>query len=167
MRKRTTSQVVSVGGICCAIAGIFQLAPVFIPGFGLLLSPLSSLPVILAALYSVKCGSFTYVCTGLLVSIFSPQESVIFLLTTGVFGLIIGLTFHKKWIMTVFFSGITLFSGINILTYFVGIAALGDALNGVATYLTVIITFVFSVVYSFLWLVFLKLIFRKLKIPDK
>jgi hypothetical protein len=162
LKIKTTAQIITIGGICSTLSVILQLAPIYFPGLGLILSPLSSLPVIFAALYSVICGSFVYLCTGFIILIISPHESVIFLLTTGVFGLALGINYNKNCITAVIISGSVLFSGINILTYLIGIAAFGDALTGVSLYKTEIIIFIFSFIYSVIWMIILKFIIRRI-----
>lgn len=162
MKIKITARIIAAGGICTTLSVLLQLAPLYFPGLGLMLSPLGSLPVIFAALYSVTCGSFTYLCTGLIILVISPHESVIFLLTTGILGLALGINYNKNFITAVIISGLTLFSGINILTYFIGIAAFGDALTGIPLYIEEIIIFIFSLIYSTLWMVLLKFIIGRI-----
>jgi hypothetical protein len=162
LKLKVNAQIIAVGGICSTLSVILQLAPIYFSGLGLLLSPLSSLPVIFAALNSVVCGSFSYLCTGLIILIISPHESVIFLLTTGLFGLVLGINYNKKFITAVIMSGSVLFSGINILIYFIGVAAFGDALTDIPLHIAEIIILIFSFIYSVIWMVILKIIFRRI-----
>ncbi|AFS77558.1 hypothetical protein Curi_c04830 [Gottschalkia acidurici 9a] len=50
------SRFICIGGILTTIAVLFQSAPVFLPAIGLALSPLSTLPIAIAAVSNISLG---------------------------------------------------------------------------------------------------------------
>lgn len=79
---------ISIGGILTTIAVIFQSAPVFLPVIGLAFSPLSTLPIALAAFYNISLGIAMFFSSALILTLVSVQETVILLFTTGLLGII-------------------------------------------------------------------------------
>lgn len=56
MKKMTISRFICIGGILTTVAVLFQSAPVFLPAIGLDLSPLSTLPIAIAAVFNISLG---------------------------------------------------------------------------------------------------------------
>lgn len=150
-KKLKRTNAICLGGILTAITVVFQTAPVFLPAVGLALSPLSSLPVLLAAALEIPMGIAVLFSSVFIIFAVSPQEAVILLLTTGPLGLSIGsLLFRKGRIITLFLSAISLFTGIALLTYVVGIPAFGDFSKEFS--FTMFLSFLlFSFVYACFW----------------
>lgn len=127
LKKLKASQAVCFGGILMTIAVIFQSAPVFLPTVGMALSPLSTLPFILASIIEIPLSILVLFSSASVMFIISPQEAAIMLLTTGPLGVAIGsILFRKRVLTTLFLSTITLFTGILLMTYVVGILVFGD-----------------------------------------
>ena len=143
---------ISIGGILTTLAVLFQSAPVFLPVIGLALSPLSTLPIAIAAVYNIALGFTVFFSCVLILAIVSMQETLILLFTTGLLGIVIGtLLYRKGIIISILFSSIILSLGMIILTYIVGISAFVDLTSSLSTPLTFLIFFTFSLVYTSIW----------------
>ncbi|WP_461613052.1 hypothetical protein [Clostridium sp. Marseille-QA1073] len=143
---------ICIGGILTAVAVLFQSAPVFLPVIGLTLSPLSTLPIAIAAVSNISLGFTVFFSSALILAIVSAQETIILLFTTGLLGIVIGtLLYRKGIIISILFSSITLSLGMIFLTYIVGIPAFVDLTSSLSTPLTFLIFFSFSLVYASIW----------------
>ena len=152
MKKMNISRFICIGGILTTIAVLFQSAPVFLPTIGLALSPLSTLPIAIAAVSNISLGFTVFFSSALILVIVSAQETIILLFTTGLLGIVIGtLLYRKGIIISILFSSITLSLGMVFLTYIVGISAFVDLTNSLSTPLTFLIFFSFSLVYASIW----------------
>ena len=149
MNKMNMSSFICVGGILTTLAVIFQSAPVFLPAIGLFLSPLSTIPIAIAAFSNIFLGIAVFLSSVLILTMISIQESIILLLTTGVLGVVIGaLLFRRGIISSILFSSVALSLGITFLTYIVGIPGFVDLANSFSTTLAFLIFFLFSLIYS-------------------
>lgn len=143
---------ICIGGILTAVAVLFQSAPVFLPAIGLVLSPLSTLPIAIASVSNIYLGFSVLFSSTLILAIISTQEAVILLFTTGLLGIVIGtLLYRKEIIISILFSSITLSLGMIFLTYIVGIPGFVDLTSSLSTTLIFLIFFSFSLVYSSIW----------------
>ncbi|WP_236887479.1 hypothetical protein [Clostridium argentinense] len=143
---------ICIGGILTAVAVLFQSAPVFLPVIGLALSPLSTLPIAIAAVSNISLGFTVFFSSALILAIVSAQETIILLFTTGLLGIVIGtLLYRKGIIISILFSSIILSLGIIFLTYIVGIPAFVDLTSSLSTPLTFLIFFSFSLIYASIW----------------
>lgn len=143
------SSFICVGGILTTLAVIFQSAPVFLPAIGLFLSPLSTIPIAIAAFSNIFLGIAVFLSSLLILTMISIQESIILLFTTGVLGVVIGaLLFRRGIISSILFSSVALSLGITFLTYIVGIPGFVDLANSFSTTLAFLIFFLFSLIYS-------------------
>ena len=143
------SSFICVGGILTTLAVLFQVAPVFLPAIGLFLSPLSTLPIAIAAVSNIPLGLTVFFSSLLILTMISIQESIILLFTTGLLGIVIGtLLFRKGIISSIVFSSIALSLGIMFLTYIVGIPAFVDLTSSFSTVLTFLIFLLFSLIYA-------------------
>lgn len=146
------SRFICIGGILTTVAVLFQSAPVFVPTIGLALSPLSTLPIAIAAVSNISLGFTVFFSSALILAIVSVQEAIILLFTTGLLGIVIGTLIYRKRIITsILFSSITLSLGMIFLTYIVGISAFVDLTSSLSTSLTFLIFFSFSLVYASIW----------------
>ena len=150
-KKLSKAYVICRGGILTGITVLFQSAPVLLPAIGMALSPLSSLPVLLAAVIDIPMGIVVLLSSAIIIFTVSPQEAIFFLLTTGPLGITIGcLLYRKGWILTLLLSTACLFTGMVVLTYVIDIPAFGDLSNSFS--LTVILFYlVFAFIYAGLW----------------
>lgn len=148
---------ISIGGILTAIAVICQSAPLFLPAIGLAFSPLSTLPIALAAFYNIQHGFAVFFSSAFILAFLSVQEALILLFTTGLLGIAIGtLLYRKKILVSILFSGIILFLGMISLTYLVGISAFGDLTGSLPIHLTLLIFLSFSFIYAGIWSICLR-----------
>ncbi len=149
MNKMSISRFICIGGILTALAVLFQSAPIFLPAIGLFLSPLSTLPIAIAAASNIPLGFTVFFSSVLILAIISMQELLILLFTTGLLGIVIGtLLFRKGILISILFSSITLFLGMTFLTYIVSIPAFVDLASSLSTSLTFLIFFLFSLIYA-------------------
>ena len=153
MESNTPAKLISIGGIFSAFAILLHSSPVFLPGIGIILSPFASLPIALSAAVSPYLGIITLLTSASILLLISPQEAVIFLLTTGPLGLVLGLNYRKGKMISLAVTGGILFIGINILTSIVGIEAFGDITPHYSLMITESIFILFSFIYSYIWII--------------
>lgn len=143
---------ITIGGFLTALAVILQSAPVFLPAIGLLLSPFSTLPIIVAASNKLSLGLAVYFSSTLLLFFIYVQEAIIFSFTTGLLGLMIGtFLFRRGLIISILFSSIGLSLGMMALTYIIGLAAFKQLSSSFSHLLTLAIYFFFSLIYASIW----------------
>lgn len=146
-----------MGGMLTVFTVLFQAAPVFLPMIGLALSPLSTLPIILAGYFHLSLGIAVYLASAFLLAFVHIQESIILLFTTGLLGVGIGtFLFRKGMIISILFSSTLLFSGILLLTYVVAISPFGNNTPSNSFLITCIIFGLFSFLYASIWNVCIK-----------
>jgi hypothetical protein len=152
LKKVNIGRFICVGGILTTVAVLFQSAPVFLPGIGLTLSPLSTLPIAIAAVSNISLGFAVFFSSALILTVVSAQETIILLFTTGLLGIVIGtLLYRQGIIISILFSSITLSLGMIFLTYIAGVSAFVDLTSSISTSLTFLIFFSFSIVYASVW----------------
>ncbi|WP_242853066.1 hypothetical protein [Pseudobacteroides cellulosolvens] len=142
----------SVGGLLTSLTVLLQSAPVFLPVVGLALSPLSTLPIALAAVFDISLGITVLFSSALILIMVSPQEAIILLFTTGILGAVMGtLLYRKGIIVSILSSAIILSSGMIILTYIVGVPGFGDLADTLSLPFTLLTFFIFSLIYVSIW----------------
>lgn len=152
MTKKKLIQQISVGGLFTAITVILQSAPIYLPTFGLLLSPFSTLPVALAAVMNIYLGIAVLLSSSLILIAVSINEAIILLFTTGLLGLILGgLIYRKGMITSILASVVSLVIGMMILTYLVGIPGFVSFTSSLSIATIIIIYFIFSILYICIW----------------
>lgn len=152
MKKIDVIRFVSVGGMLTALAVLFQAAPVFLPAIGLVLSPLSTLPIAIAAASNFLLGLSVLFSSAILLTIVSVQEALILLFTTGLLGIVIGTFLNKKGIIiSTLISALALSLGMIVLTYIIGVPAFVELASSLSTPLILFIYFLFSLVYTSIW----------------
>ena len=141
-----------VGALLGSIAVIFQSAGIF-TGLGFILSMMSTGPLVLASLLSIRIGVMTYVITVCLLAIFQPSEVLVFLFTTGLLGLSlgIGLKYLKKSLLVILFAAFCLTLGISLLLYGFHFPILGPSITSDFNSMVILGTFTFSLLYSWIW----------------
>ena len=141
-----------IGALLGSIAVILQSAGVF-TGIGYILSMMSTAPLVLASLLSLKIGVMTYFVTVFLLAMLQPGELLIFLFTTGLLGLSlgIGLKCLKRSIFIIPFAAICLTLGISVLLYGFNFPILGPSVTSQFNSKLILIIFVFSILYSWIW----------------
>lgn len=141
-----------VGALLGSIAVIFQSAGIF-TGIGYILSMMSTGPLVLASLLSLRIGVMTYFVTIFLLAMFQPSELLVFLFTTGLLGLSlgIGLKYLKRSIFIIPFAALCLTLGISILLYGFKFSILGPSVTSHFSSMVVLGIFTFSLLYSWTW----------------
>lgn len=141
-----------VGALLGSIAVIFQSAGIF-TGIGYILSMMSTGPLVLASLLSLRMGVMTYFVTIFLLAMFQPSELLVFLFTTGLLGLSlgIGLKYLKRSIFIIPFAALCLTLGISILLYGFKFSILGSSVTSQFSSMVILGTFTFSLLYSWTW----------------
>ncbi|MGG4411384.1 hypothetical protein ABER75_22090 [Niallia taxi] len=163
--KHTKTKKLILGSIFACFAAIFQSAGGFFPGIGYLLSPLATAPILLYVMLSVPFGAMVFFQAIILLFVLQPTELIVFPFTTGLLGLCIGLSFYlfKSRLSIIAAGAFSLTLGISILLYILRFPILGPAFSNSFSLLTIGIIFIFSFLYSWLWVEIALLIFKKLR----
>ena len=154
-----------IGALLGSISVILQSAGIF-TGVGYILSMMTTGPIVLATLLSVRIGCMTYFVTIILLALVQPSELLVFPFTTGLLGLSlgIGIKYLKKTLLIVLFSAVSLALGICLLLYGLKFPVLGPSVSSHLSVMVIISIFAFSLLYSWIWL---KLSIHALKIIHK
>jgi hypothetical protein len=164
MHKMNSSRLISMGGVLSTLAVLFQSAPIFLPAFGMALSPLSTLPIAVAAIINVYLGLAVLLSTGFILTLISAQESMILIFTTGFLGLVIGTFLYRRGlIISIIISTIALSFGILALIYIVSIPNFIELVYILSIPLFLLILILFSFVYASIWNLCLRIFIRKIK----
>lgn len=163
-RLSKTKQLVS-GALFASLAAFFQSAGGFLPGIGFFISPLSTAPILFCFILSLPLGFITYTLTNLLLLIIQPSELIIFPFTTGILGMGIGASFYFfKKRLYIIISGATLLTvGIITLLYGFKFPVLGPVISKNFSLSTTGLIFVFTFLYSWIWVELSLAYFKKLK----
>ena len=163
--KHTKTKKLILGSIFACFAAIFQSAGGFFPGIGYVLSPLATAPILLYVMLSVPFGAMVFFQAIILLFILQPTELIVFPFTTGLLGLGIGLSFYlfKSRLSIIAAGAFSLTLGISILLYILRFPILGPAFSNSFSLLTIGIIFIFSFLYSWLWVEIAVLIFKRLR----
>ncbi|HZJ57414.1 MAG TPA: hypothetical protein VFD89_04150 [Clostridia bacterium] len=145
---------IALTAILSALSAILQSAGGLLPGVGLLISPLATLPILLSTVISLKHGICAYLLTNILLVLIEPSELHIFAFTTGLLGLATGwgLRSLDRRAIIIPINGVVLSAGICLPLYILGFPILGPALSTSPDIKSIIIIFLFSVFYNWLWL---------------
>jgi len=136
-----------------ALTALFQSAGGFLPGPGYLLSMLSTAPVVMAALISLRSGLTAYVLSIVLLLLIQPSELIVFPFTTGLLGLALGFSIarSKNRIQVVLVSALALWAGIALVLYAFRFPLLGPSVAQSFDIATATYIFLFSLLYSAIW----------------
>ncbi|TRZ36526.1 hypothetical protein CEQ21_13445 [Niallia circulans] len=163
--KHTKTKKLILGSIFACFAAIFQSAGGSFPGIGYLLSPLATAPILLYSMLSVPFGAMAFLQAILLLFILQPTELIVFPFTTGLLGLGIGLSFYllKSRLSIIVTGAFSLTLGISTLLFILRFPILGPTISNSFSLLTFGIIFIFSFLYSWLWVEIALLLFRRLR----
>lgn len=110
------------------LAALLQTGPVWLSEpAGYVLSILAALPPAVAAAAYPREALWAAAVAVLLCLLVNPQEAVVFGLTNGLLGLALGLTAGMPPLRSALLAGAALLGGMVVLTWGVGVAALGEA----------------------------------------
>lgn len=149
-----------LGSLLAGIAAILQAAG-FFTGIGYAFSMLTTLPIVLASMLSLRIGFMSYVITVFLLAIIQPSELFVFPFTTGLLGLSLGIAFKqwKSWITITLAGGMGLSFGILFLLYVLRFPVLGPTVSSIFNSKTFCLIILFSLIYSWIWMGLSKRIF--------
>lgn len=157
MKKAKAIHFISWGGILTAFTVILQSAPIYLPTIGLVLSPISSLPVALAAVINIYLGLMVLISSALLLLLVSVQEMMIFIFATGLIGLMLGIFIFRRSLWTsVAASVVSLMIGLMILTYIVAIPGFVSFTATLSFVTIIMIYFIFCFFYICIWAICLR-----------
>jgi hypothetical protein len=163
-KHNKTMKLIS-GSFFACFAAILQAAGGFLPGIGYFLSPLATAPILLCSMFSAPFGAMSYFLTIMLLFILQPTELFVFPLTTGLLGLGIGVSFSffRKRVSIIATGTVLLMLGIMSLLFIFHYPVLGPAVSDSFSFLTIFSIFLFAFLYSWLWVEFSLIIFKRLK----
>ncbi|RSD28639.1 hypothetical protein [Mesobacillus subterraneus] len=164
-KYKRTLKLMLVSFFAC-IAAILQAAAGFFPGVGYLVSPLTTAPILLCSMLSIPFGVMTYVLTIMLLFILQPSELIVFPFTTGLLGLGIGAAFYffRKRLSIIASGAILLMLGIMSLIVIFNFPVLGPAVSGSFSFFSAGGIFLFTFLYSWLWVEIALIIYKRLKV---
>lgn len=152
MKNLKVIHFISVGGLFAAFAVLLQAAPVFLPAFGLAISPLSTLPIAFASILNIFLGITVLFSSAFILLILSPQEAIILLCTTGLLGVVLGaLIYRRGKLISILASAMALSIGMICLTYIAAIPSFVELADTLAFPVVVLIFFLFSLIYVSIW----------------
>ncbi|WP_134701245.1 hypothetical protein [Ammoniphilus sp. YIM 78166] len=153
MNRYSKNMRLVVGALLGSIAAMLQSAGI-LTGIGYILSMMSTGPLVLASLLSVRIGVMTYFVTLFLLALFQPSELLVFLFTTGLLGLSlgIGLKYLKRRLFIIPFAALCLTLGISMLLYGFQFPILGPSVTPYFNSRVILGTFAFSLLYSWIWM---------------
>ncbi|KAB8127050.1 hypothetical protein F9U64_18730 [Gracilibacillus oryzae] len=142
-----------LGSVLGTIAALLQSAGLF-AGFGYLFSMMATGPIVLATILSIKIGLITYTSTALLLLIIQPSEIVVFLFTTGLLGVGLGIGFKllKKRILVTMTGAFSLVLGVIVLLYLFQFPILGPGVTGPPGLFIILGLSCFCLLYSWIWM---------------
>ncbi|WP_233522650.1 YybS family protein [Peribacillus glennii] len=138
--------------VLSSFAAIFQSAGGYVPGIGFFVSAMTTLPIFFAAIVSVRHGFLSYFVTILLLLFIQPSELIIFSFTTGILGLVLGVSFYKPKtrFLVVFLAGATLFIGIIAILFIFRFPVLGSGVSTSFHFRPLLLVAIFSILYAWM-----------------
>jgi hypothetical protein len=140
------------GALLTALAVCFQLAPLFFALVGLSLSALSTLPIALAASINPLTGLCCYLTSFVLLSLFGISRALLFLFSTGLLGLVLGLLISKRAPLpvVVVVPALSLCLGMVVVSEILGFP-LFPMLTGVGRTFIGPIILIYNLIYTAIW----------------
>lgn len=166
--RRSFAFKLVASALMALIAAILQAAGGVIPGIGMLISPFSTAPIIISVLILPSYGLLSYILTIFLLLLIQPSELIVFPFTTGAMAIGIGfglILFNKVW-KVITFSSMFLSIGICLLLYLFQFPVLGPFLIEFRV-LNILMIYLFSLVYCWIWIELVLLLLPKLVNPIK
>lgn len=150
----STTKLLVYSAMFAVLAALLQSAGGYVPAVGFLISPFTTLPLILVSVISLRYGLFAYVLTAGLLLLIEPTELFIFPFTTGVLGVSIGwgLVRLRRVSFVILFSSVLLFLGICFPLYVLEFPVFGPITTKEFHWQILTGIYTFSVLYSVLWI---------------
>jgi len=164
-QHKTIMKFMIVSMFAC-IAAILQSAGGYLPGIGLILSPLATAPILLSSMFSIPSGVKCSFLTILLLCILQPTELMVFPFTTGLLGLGIGSSFYffKKRVSIIATGAILLLLGVMSLLFVFHFPVLGPGVSDSFSIFTTGCIILFVFLYNWLWVELGLVIFNRIKL---
>lgn len=163
MKYIKISYLITRGGILTVSTVIFQSMPVFIPGVGLFISPFSTLPIAIACYINQTLGFMVLLASFLILNMVHFQEAFLLVFTTGLLGITLGINYkNNSKIKRIGIPSFSLTLGMSILTLIVKIPVFGSLTEHLSFGITIMIFFLFSLIYVLIWNQILRLFINRL-----
>lgn len=160
-----TPKSLTMGAVLVSIAVIIQASPLYLPVVGVSLSALSTLPVALASYYNGMTGLLTYLAASILLLFWNVPQAVIFLLTSGLLGIMLGtlIRWRLRLISVVAIPAIALSAGVFLAGGLLGIPVF-PWLPGLEKVFFLPVMVFFCAVYASIWVPLLAVIISRMKV---
>lgn len=161
-------QNLTLGAVLVSITVIIQASSLYLPVVGISLSALSTLPVALASYYNGVTGILTFLAAGVLMLFWNVPQAVIFLFTSGLLGVILGilLRWRSKLITVVVIPALFLSIGVFLAGSLLGIPIF-PWLSGLEKIFLFPVMVLFCTVYTSVWVPVLAAIIGRLRLHLK
>lgn len=150
--EMTSTTKLIITSILSSFAAIFQSAGGYAPGIGFIVSAMTTFPIFLATIVSIRHGLLSYFVTIFLLLFIQPGELIIFSFTTGILGLVLGVSFYKLnirfWVVSL--AGATLFMGIITILFIFRFPVLGLGVGTSFHFRSILIVGMFSISYAWI-----------------
>lgn len=153
LRTASSTYKLVLTSILAAITALLQAAGGFLPGFGYVISPIATFPVLICTVMSFRHGIAAYGVAIMLLIFIQPSELMVFPFTTGLLGLSLGISFYilKRRVCIIAFNGFVLVSGIAVLLYTFKFPVLGPTAASSFHFLSLVAIYIFSFLYCWMW----------------
>jgi hypothetical protein len=157
------TKIVVIGGFMASLAAIFQALPVLLSEAAVILTILSAVPIYTSSRIKPIVGVLSYLVAAVLILLVSAHEAMFFLCTNGIIGVTFGSCryYKQKKLITLFISSLSMTISLSFMNYIIGIPVFGVAIPG-AIVVQIIILFLFSFIYGFLYLLFADFIYKRI-----
>lgn len=147
------------------LATFLQSAGGYLPGVGFLISPFTTLPILIITIISIRYGTLSFILTAILLLLIEPSELFIYPFTTGVLGLSLGTGYRLLYLYwkVLALSGCLLSLGIYFPLYVLGFPVFGSTIVSTVNIYIIIFIFVFSVLYTAIWIWISQIAFKRIK----
>lgn len=153
-----------MAGFLATLSILLQASGNIIPFIGLLISPFSTLPILIVSSSSPLGGFLAYLTCSLVLLITAPSEAIIFFFTTGLIGVTLGgglFINMRTWVVCIA-GAIALTSGILFTLYILEFPLLGGNFGYDLNVFLILAILLFSLFYSLLWTRLYRLLMRKI-----
>lgn len=160
------TKYIILGGLLAVISAILQCIPAFLSEAFIFLTVLSTIPIYIIAKKQPTLGILSYIIAFILISFISPHENIMFIFTNGILGLSLGICnyFTDKKFLICSISTILLTFSICIVNFIIGINIIGFSFN--LSFLPIVLIFLATSVYSFIFLVICKFFYKRINISN-
>ncbi len=145
----------TIGGLCTALAVLFQVMPVFLTEAALPLSILSIIPIYFVTRLNSRIGFQAYMASGLLIMFITVHEGLIFFFANGIAALSLATFTNQRSskILCIVLSTMVLTCSLLILNFAIGFPLFGGDLSISYVYqslLILIVAFIYCILMGYL-----------------